>query len=135
MICLFFLFFSWEENDPARTYQQPITSPSLFCWKSHPPAMAPQFLFCSLWLREGDWRSQKQPAGAPTQHREQGGSQAGPRIPRHWWGKSSPRLANTLKAPVSLLYTKHTSSGKCPVPAWQSESPGRQKGNESFCII
>lgn len=30
MICLFFLFFSWEEDDPARIYQQGIKSPSLF---------------------------------------------------------------------------------------------------------
>lgn len=30
VICLFFLFFSREEDDPARIYQQGVTSPSLF---------------------------------------------------------------------------------------------------------
>lgn len=138
VICLLFLFCSWEGNDPARMYQQGVASPSLFAGNPSLPPRLLSFCFAGCCARPpgGDCRSGWHPARAqpPTQGMHRVGESSGPGLQGTGRGGGSrgPHLANTLEAAGSLLFTKHMSSGKCHFPGGQS---GLQRGSESCCII
>lgn len=112
VICLFFLFFSWEESDPARIYQQGVRLlPYLL--EIPPSEASQQFLQAAA-----AWRglAVKGAAGLGTDPGEVGVKSG--RCREHRGKQSHPRH---LEGPVNLLYGRHTASGKCYLPAGRVE--------------
>lgn len=135
MICLLFLFFSWEENDPARNVSAAYNEPFPILLEIPPSRHGSsvsvlQLVASGRGLEVTEAVSQGSDMASGT-GRKSGRS----RNSKALVGEKQSPLSQHLEGPSEPLYTKHMSSGKCHVPGWQSESPGRQKGNENFCKI